>query len=140
MKILTKSILAALAFSAVTGSLAEVVVIVSARSKVVELSKRQVSELFLGKLATYPDGSQAVPIELADGTPARAEFHDKFTGKSTSQLKAYWSKMVFGGMGSPPKEVPGPVEMKQLVAENPNIIGYLDRSLVDGSVKVVASP
>lgn len=140
MKNLTKSILAALAFSAVTVSLAEVVVIVSAKSKVGALSKQQVSELFLGKLATYPDGSQAVPIELAEGTPARDEFHNKFTGKSTSQLKAYWSKMVFGGMGSPPKEVPAPANVKQLVAENPSIIGYLDKSLVDASVKVVAAP
>ncbi len=116
---------------------ADIVLVVSAKSSVGELSKQQVSDLFLGKATSFPDGKLAVPLDQAEGSPARDEFHGKTTGKSSAQLKAYWAKQVFSGKGSPPKEVPGSSDVKKLVAENPSMIGYVDKSLLDASLKPV---
>jgi len=57
--------------------------------------------------------------------------------KSASQLKAYWSKLLFTGKGTPPKEIGSDAEMVSLVASNPNMIGFVDAAAVNDSVKVV---
>lgn len=119
---------------------ADVVVIVSAKSSVGQMDKDQVSDIFLSKSSNYPDGQQAVPIEVERGDGLRDEFHDKVTGKSTSQLKSYWSKMVFSGKGTPPKEVLDGKAVLKLIGSNPNLIGYIDRGSIDKSVKIVFAP
>lgn len=119
---------------------ADVVVIVSVKSPVGGLEKGQVSDIFLGKSATFPGGALAIPLDQDSSSGAHNEFHDKITGKSGAQLKAYWSKLVFTGKATPPKEIVGPAEIRSLIATNPNMIGYIDKGLVDPSVKVVFSP
>jgi ABC-type phosphate transport system substrate-binding protein len=37
----------------------------------------------------------------------------------------------------PPKEGGGNTEIKKLVADNPDLIGYIDRGQVDSSVKIL---
>ena len=117
-----------------------VVVIASASSPVSKLDKEQVANLFLGKSSSYPDGSAAVPIEQTDATPAHDEFHKSITEKSASQLKSYWSKMIFSGKGTAPKEVASNAELLKLLASNPAMIGYIDKTAVDKSVKVILAP
>jgi ABC-type phosphate transport system substrate-binding protein len=128
----------ALALSLGTGSAAaDVVAVVSAKSSVTVLSKNQVVDIFLGKASRFPDGEQAVPIDQVEGSTARDEFYAKFTGKSPAQIKAHWSKIIFTGRGQPPKEVPNSGEVKKEVVQNPRAIGYIERSFVDGSVRVL---
>jgi ABC-type phosphate transport system substrate-binding protein len=115
---------------------AEVVVIVSAKSSVSTLSNEQATDIFLSA-ATFPGGSMAVPIDQSEGSPVRDEFYSKVASKSPPQLKAYWAKVIFTGKGRPPKEVPDSTTIKKLVADNPNIIGYVEKGAVDASVKVV---
>ncbi len=114
-----------------------IVVVVSAISPVTKLDKEQVANLFLGKSSSYPDGSAAMPIEQTDATPAHDEFHKSITEKSASQLKSYWSKMIFSGKGTAPKEVASNAELLKLLASNPAMIGYIDKTAVDKSVKVI---
>ena len=103
------------------------------------LDTTAISRIFLGKMKEFPDGSQAVPVtQLSESAPT-AEFNDKVLSKSASQLKAYWSKLVFTGKGTPPKEVESDAAIIDLVSSNPNIIGYVDSSAVTGSVKVIAT-
>jgi ABC-type phosphate transport system substrate-binding protein len=119
---------------------AEIVVVVSAKSTVDNLDKDRVSAIFLGKTATFPDGTQAIPVEQPEGTPPHEEFHTLVTEKSGSQLKSYWSKMVFSGKGNPPKEIANNAEMLKLITGNPNMIGYIDKSAVNSSIKIVFAP
>jgi ABC-type phosphate transport system substrate-binding protein len=116
---------------------AEVVAVVSAKNPVTTLSKNQVVDIFLGKASRFPDGSQAVPIDQVEGSAARDEFYLKFSGKSPAQLKAHWSKIIFTGRGQPPREVSNSIEVKKLIVENPNAIGYIEPGMVDASVKTL---
>lgn len=118
---------------------AEVVVIVSAKNPSGPLSAEQVSNIFLGKANAFPGGGTAVPIDQAESSPVRKEFYTKAAGKDDAQMKAYWSRIVFTGKGTPPKEAGGSAEVKNLVASNPNLIGYIEKSAVDASVKVLFS-
>lgn len=118
---------------------AGIAVIVSSTSPASNLDQGQVSDIFLGKSPTFPDGSEAVAVDYKEGVALRETFHAGSTGKTQAQLKAYWSKMLFSGKGTPPKEVTDADSMKKLIAGNPSMIGYIDSSAVDSSVKVIFS-
>jgi ABC-type phosphate transport system substrate-binding protein len=116
---------------------ADVVAVVSAKSPIAALDKSQVADIFLGKASRFPNGLQAVPIDQAEGSAVRDEFYGKVVGKTAAQIKAYWSKIIFTGRGQPPTSVSNSIEMKKRISENPAAIGYIDRSMVDDSVRVV---
>jgi ABC-type phosphate transport system substrate-binding protein len=117
----------------------DVVAVVSAKSAITGLNAGQVADIFLGKTSRFPDGSQAVPIDLGEDSPARDRFYAQYTGKSPAQVKAHWSKIIFTGRGQPPRQASTPSEAKKLIADNPNAIGYIDQSQVDDSVRVLAA-
>ncbi|MDF1642679.1 MAG: phosphate ABC transporter substrate-binding protein [Pseudomonadales bacterium] len=119
-----------------TGVWAEVSVIAHP-SNGASLDAKSVSKIFLGKSKKFPGGGAAVPIDQAEGSAARDEFHTNVTNKKSSQLKSYWSRIVFTGKGQPPKEVASDAEVMALVAKNPSMIGYVNSSSVNGSVKVI---
>ena len=116
---------------------AETAVIVSASNGNNALDRETIERIFTGKSNSFPDGTQAIPVDQNEGNAAREAFNASVLGKSSSQLKAYWSRLIFTGRGTPPKESGNDADVKDLVAKNPNLIGYVDASVVDGSVKVV---
>jgi len=99
----------------------------------------EIKKIFTGKTKSFADGSKALPITQADGNPVTDEFNQNVLSKSSSQLKAYWSKLVFTGKGTPPKEVANDAEVVSLVANNPNLIGFVTQGSADGSVKIIQS-
>jgi len=131
MKRIFCTALAACAIGAAFPAMAEVVVIVNPKSSAAAMSNEQVAQFFLGK------SSEMTPIDQPESAPVRAEFYKKVTDKDASQAKALWAKLVFTGKATPPKEAPGSAEVKKLVAANPKAIGYIEKSAVDATVKVV---
>jgi len=118
-------------------SAADLVVIVSARSPLTTLRADQVSAIFLGQSARFPDGTEAVPLDLRLGAPLRDEFYLRVTSKTPALLKAWWSKMVFTGRGQPPAEAADSAAVRRRVADNPDMVGYIDRAALDASVRAV---
>lgn len=119
-----------------TSALAGVAVIVHP-SNTSSLSESDIARIFLGKKKSFPSGSEALPIDQNEGSDSRSAFVSTVLKKNDQQIKAYWAQLLFTGKGTPPKSVGGDAEVKQLVAENPNLIGYIDAGSVDASVKVV---
>jgi ABC-type phosphate transport system substrate-binding protein len=118
-------------------AMADVVVVVSAKSPVGALSKAQVEDIFLRKTIRFPSGAEAVVIDQAEGSAVRDEFYDKVFGKSAAQIKAYWSKIIFTGRGQPPPSVSNTIEMLKRISANPAAIGYIDREMMNDTVRVV---
>jgi len=136
MKLLkTLFVTAALSISSLAS--AEVAVIVSASNGNASIDKATISKIFLGKSKSFPDGSQAIPLDQNDGSTSREAFNSTVLGKSAAQLKSYWSRLIFTGKGTPPKQSGDDAAIKAAVAGDPKKIGYIDATLVDGSVKVV---
>jgi ABC-type phosphate transport system substrate-binding protein len=131
----------ALALSfAMSPAAAEIVAIVASTSAVTSLSKAQLTDIFLGKVSRFPNGAQAVPIDQQEGSPARDEFYASYAGKSPAQMKSHWSKIIFTGRGQPPKTVSNNVEVRKLIAADSQAIGYIERSALDSTVKMVIQP
>ncbi len=124
-------------FAICSSSFAEVAVIVSATNNNGSIDKASIAKIFLGKSKSFPDGSPAVPIDHNDGAASRDLFNDAVLGKSASQLKSYWSRLIFTGKGKPPEQSGSDAEIKALVAGDASKIGYIDAAAVDSSVKVV---
>ena len=119
---------------------AQVVVIVSAKSPITALRTDEVANIFLGRSMTYPTGDEAVPLDQHESSEVRREFYAKVTRRSAAFLKAHWSKLLFTGKGQPPRDMANGEAVKKIVAEHTKFIGYIDKSAVDASVRVVLVP
>ncbi|MDY6946769.1 MAG: phosphate ABC transporter substrate-binding protein [Pseudomonadota bacterium] len=117
---------------------AEVVPVVSAKSPAPALARQELADIFLGRKMRFPDGRPVVPLDQQVGSPLREEFYDNVVGISAVQLKAHWSKIIFTGRGKPPRAMANDLEVRRAVASDPQYIGYIDRSLVDDSVRVLS--
>jgi ABC-type phosphate transport system substrate-binding protein len=108
-----------------------VVVVVNPKAAESSMSKDQVAQFFLGK------SSAMTPVDQPESAPIRGEFYKKVTDKDASQVKALWSKLVFTGKATMPKEAGDSAAVKKAVAADPKAIGYIEKSAVDASVKVI---
>lgn len=131
MKNFLKIIAVGVALSTSAAAMAEVVVVVNPKSAIANMSEEQVAQVFLGK------SNSLTPVDQSDASGTRAEFYKKVTGKDASQVKAVWSKLVFTGKATLPKELAGSAEVKKAVASDANAIGYIEKSALDGSVKAI---
>src|SRR3990167_3097510 len=102
------------------------------------ITKDDISALYLAKTKTFPGGKNAIPLDRPEGSPSRVEFVSKVIDKDEAQMKSYWSRLIFTGKGVPPKVVETDAEVKDMVARNPDTIGFIDAAAADATVKVVA--
>ncbi|NMG56145.1 hypothetical protein GPA23_16115 [Aromatoleum aromaticum] len=115
---------------------AQILIVTSARGAITELSRQQAEQLYLGRTRSLPDGT---PVALAD-LPAgsvRDHFYEQLTGKNPSQIRAYWSRMVFTGRALPPQQVENARELGALLMTHPNLIGYLPAANPDPRMRVL---
>ena len=108
----------------------EIVVIVNPKNPATRMFSEQAAQFFIGKSSLF------TPVEHTDGA-LRNEFYQKVLGKDSTQVKSIWSKLVFTGKGTAPKEYGSSAEVKKAVAADPQAIGYIEKSAVDDSVKVI---
>lgn len=128
--VMTTLLLSALVAAALPVA-AETVVIVSPKNPATRMFSEQASQFFLGKSDLF------TPVDQSDGSAIRNEFYKKIADKDASQVKSAWSKLVFTGKATAPKEYPSNAEVKKAVAADPKAIGYIDKSAVDDTVKVI---
>jgi hypothetical protein len=97
------------------------------------VSQAQLADIYLGRSTALK------PLDLPESNELRDAFYKKVTDRDASQVKAVWSRLIFTGQGQPPKELPDAAAVKKAVAADPKLVGYIDKSDVDASVKVVLS-
>ncbi|MDH5387566.1 MAG: hypothetical protein OEY06_03845 [Gammaproteobacteria bacterium] len=115
---------------------AEIVVVASLDSPISKMSQREVTNIFMAKTNRNSEGKRVTAIELSD-SDCKTEFYKVITGKTISQLKSYWSKLIFTGKGKPPRSFD---ENKSLVEElnnNDYAVTYIPANQLTQSMKVV---
>lgn len=116
---------------------AEILVIVNAQNSVTTLEKKQVVDLFMGRVSAFPNGQSAETLDLKTGTPLRARFYKTLTGKNEAQVDAYWATLIFAGRMSPPKQLADEQTLIAEVASNTEAIAYVTRQALPKNVKIV---
>lgn len=105
-------------------------VVAAANGKAAPMDAEAVKRAFLGRDAS-------LQIVYQKGGETRAAFDKGVLGKAGAELTTYWSKLIFTGKAKAPVEVGSDAEVKAKLAANPNAVGYISDSAVDGSVKVL---
>ena len=132
MKSLLSMLLATALLAAATAQAAgpEAIVVI-ANPSAAPLTKEQIADLFLGK-------SRGMNLlDQPNSTPVKATFYQRVSGHDLSQVKATWARLIFTGKAQAPKEVADAAAVKKAVAADPKAIGYILKSEVDPSVKVI---
>ncbi|MBV2128799.1 phosphate ABC transporter substrate-binding protein [Arsukibacterium indicum] len=111
-------------------AIADIAVIVNPANSVT-LTTDELTRLYTGR------SSALAAVNIAESSPLRSQFDEKGVGRSSAQLKAHWSKLVFTGKGTPPPELATEAAVIEHVAQNPNAVGYVDVASVTDAVKVV---
>lgn len=112
-------------------------VIVHPASSVESLSRREIVDLFLKRVTTWPTGGAVHPVEPPEDGNVRALFASQVLGKSSGALKTYWNKRIFAGREVPPVEKPSDEEVLAYVRANHGAIGYVSRDTDVAGVKVL---
>jgi ABC-type phosphate transport system substrate-binding protein len=131
MKTIIVSALAAAVFAGGSASAAEIAVIVNPKNPATRMFSEQAAQFFVGKSSLF------TPVEHNEGSALRSEFYQKVLNKDPATVKSIWSKLVFTGKGTLPKEYGSSAEVKKAVANDVSAIGYIEKSAVDDSVKVI---
>lgn len=119
------------------GLFAKELVVIVGQDSPIELTSHQVSDVFLGKITSLPDGTTARPVDQPESSAVREAFYLGVTNKSAAQARAHWAKLYFTGRGVPPHEAASSADVKRIVSSTPGAIGYIDRSSLDDSVRVI---
>ena len=137
MKIIFKLLLSFTCMSFFGVAQAQIAVVVSAKSPATSINKEQAAALFLGKSTQLPGAGVPILVDQGETSEVRKNFYSKVADKTPSQVKAIWARLVFSGKAAPPKEAPSSAEVKKLITASPDAVGYIEKSAVDSSVKVI---
>ncbi|GLX79056.1 hypothetical protein tinsulaeT_23960 [Thalassotalea insulae] len=119
-------------------SYGQTVVVVGKNSQIESLTVQLVENIFLARTTRFPNGDKAQPIELKDNV-LRDNFYKNISGKSSKQLYAYWTTLVFTGKGKPPRAYSDSKDIQAKLLEQPGSITYLPLSQVTDEMKIVYS-
>jgi ABC-type phosphate transport system substrate-binding protein len=114
---------------------ADVVLVVAENSPLESLKRHDVEDIFLGKATSLPKIGRVTPLDRND-EKLREQFYAGYTGKTLSQVKTHWAKIIFTGRGHPPKTV-GLEELKAALRSNPAAIGYMSAEQVDDTLRIL---
>lgn len=137
IKFLTVVTFTVLSLSLSIAAQAAVAIVAHPSNSVSGIRPNDAQRIFLGKTGEFANGRRALPVDQTPGTASRIKFMKSVIEKSEDELKGYWSRLMFSGKGTPPREVGDDAAVKAWVASNPDAIGYIDGKFVDGSVKVL---
>ena len=117
----------------------EILIVTAAGNSETSVDERIIKDAFLGKPAHFSNGTEIKAIDRKESTTSvREKFYEEFVQKSLTQMKAYWSQIIFTGRGYPPPVADDLDSLKRTLKSMPGSITYIDASEKDPSLKVLA--
>jgi ABC-type phosphate transport system substrate-binding protein len=109
------------------------VVIVNDGNSAREITRDDLSRIFLKQRTDFRSGLPATPVDQAGGSAIRGAFSEAVHGRSSSAVEAFWQRQIFSGRAVPPVEKPTDEEVIAFVRGTLNGVGYVSRSAALGS-------
>ncbi len=100
------------------------------------LTISEIARIYLKQRRFWNDRDPIVPLNRDAGSPARESFVRAVFGAKARQLADYWNQQYFRGV-LPPATLASDEAVRRFVASEPRAIGYIVRSAVDDSIRVV---
>lgn len=105
-------------------------------SRTTAISTDLLGQIYLRRKRFWDDGTPIVPLNLSAGAALRQAFADIVLRQSEARLADYWNRQYFYGI-LPPATLASTEAVRRYVAADPNALGYVPASEVDGSVRVI---
>lgn len=115
---------------------ATTVVVVAKSSSIEALDDQYIANIFLARTNRFPNGDKALPIELKNHA-LRDSFYKEISGKTSKQLYAYWTTLVFTGKGKPPRSYKDNEALNSKLLSSPGSITYMPIEQVTDDMKIV---
>lgn len=103
-------------------------VVVNGNNSMTSIDTGHLSKIFLKETVTWPDGSEAVPVDMAPESGVRKKFSKLVHGRKVAAIKSYWQRQIFSGKAVPPVEFTSEEDLLFFVAETPGAVGYVSNS------------
>jgi len=100
-------------------------VVINAQTGLTSLSRKQVMSLFLGRSRNFPNAQTAKAFDHKVDSDIRKRFFETLTGKTISDIDAYWARLRYSGRASPPKELEDVEAVLKEVMSNKHSIAYV---------------
>lgn len=99
-----------------------------------QISRSELSRIFLKKTSRWPDGTAAEPVDRDADAPTRTAFSREVHDKEVAWIQSYWQRLLFSGRETPPPELASDREVLEFVGRTPGAVGYVgsDASLGSG--------
>lgn len=115
---------------------ADVAVVVGLDSPLLQLSIREVSDMYLGRIKTVA-GERLLILDHPRESVLRERFFKRVNGMNLPRVDAYWARLQFSGEDLPPLAMDDNRSMLDMVRRNRLAVGYVDASVANGSVRTV---
>jgi ABC-type phosphate transport system substrate-binding protein len=89
------------------------------------------------RLRKWENGLPIKVHVLPDEHPLHVAFSKNVLRVFPYQLRNAWDRLVFSGTGEEPIRVVSEQQMLEAVSTTPGAIGYLSRSMIDDTAKVI---
>lgn len=111
-------------------------VIVNASNPTNGMARKQLGKIFLKKAEEWPNGFAITVVDQRPDTEVREAFSQAVLQKDPTAIEAYWSRLIFSGMGVPPIKLASDTEVMSFVGQNVGSIGYVSGDAeLEGAVK-----
>jgi ABC-type phosphate transport system substrate-binding protein len=107
-----------------TSAAGDIVIVANPEAGVDSLSKSDLESIMLGKKKKWDSGTK-IKIAILKAGDTHEAFTKEYTGKTASQFKSYWKKLVFTGEGIQPKSFKTEDELVAYVAKTKGAVGYI---------------
>jgi ABC-type phosphate transport system substrate-binding protein len=115
-----------------------IAVIVNKGNPASVLSKNDLRPIFQTTKTSWNDGTHVAPINLPPDTDVRREFDQAVLGMDRERVEQYWTDRKIRGGERPPQKLPSAPVVLKIVASKREAVGYVPKSAVDATVKIVA--
>jgi ABC-type phosphate transport system substrate-binding protein len=142
----TRLLALALLFVVTTGATARrsdvnIVVVVNAANPTNALPRAKVAQIFLRQTGEWENGTEILPVDQIERSPAHIAFVRTVLGQSVSTLRRYWQERIFSGNESPPPDRVTDADVLTYVRSNSGAIGYVAAGTDLGTgIKVLVIP
>ena len=102
-------------------------VIVNASNPTTTMPRKQLERIFLKKQQNWPNGFAITVVDQNVDESVRQAFSKAVLSKEPAAVEAYWNKLIFSGMGTPPLKLASDAEVMDFVGKN---VGSIGRTLI----------
>ncbi len=103
----------------------DIVVIVNAHSPLTHLSRDEIAQVYTARMSLLADGTRPVALDLQNNPNIRNHFYANLLHTSSERFDAFWARLLFTGLATPPKLLSSQDQVVNEVLQNDHAIGFV---------------